>query len=109
MNTIQFPTNTDEPASYYLLSKSQQNKLHDWIKKNLIPYEIKTYNKHHTSTQIKHAIPFYVTNGEFKGAMLEAGFTPKEISKRNSIYKVSKKRCDYLIKRKDLYRELERW
>lgn len=107
MNVIPFPTNTDDPATYNLLSKAEQNRLQEWIDKNLKPYEIKTYNKHHTSTQIKHAIPFYVTNGEFKGATVAAGFTQKEISKKNWIFKVSKKRCDYLIKRKDLYKNLE--
>lgn len=102
MNIIQFPEDTDSPNAYNLLSKEKQKRLQCWISTNLKPYELKTYNEYHSSCQIRNALPFYVTNGEFKGAMLAAGFTPKDSSKKNWVFKISKRRCNNLLLKKKI-------
>lgn len=62
----------NDPEEFYKLDKYTQQKLLDWIDSNLT--ERKYFNHKITSYGLKHMLPFYVTNGAFKGAMLEAGF-----------------------------------
>ena len=63
------------------LTQSEQTTLVAWCS-NL--EKIKTFNTKHTSYGLKHKFEnaregFYVTNGAFKKAMLNAGFSYKEI------------------------------
>jgi len=71
---IELKNNSDlnDPNEFYKLDKNTQQKLLDWIDSNLT--ERKYFNHKITSYGLKHMLPFYVTNGEFKGAMLKAGF-----------------------------------
>ena len=70
----------------------------DWIRMNIIP--VKTHNPYSSSYWIKHVLEhdtgIYVTNNQFKDAMLMCGFTPVGendlnwtfcISKRSPVYK----------------------
>jgi hypothetical protein len=82
------------PADEYAaLSPDEQRRLLDWIAANLGP--AKTPWRGRTSYGLKHdysyamqqAYPgqgtFYVTNGQFKGAMLAAGYVPVDPAEQN--------------------------
>ncbi len=85
----------DSPEEFKQLPMERQAALLDWIEFNLIP--IQSYNEKHTSYGIKHLIHLeehensYFTNGEFKGAMLEAGYRVKNMNSQNWIFNVSEK------------------
>lgn len=85
----------NNPVDYDKLSEYQKYVLHEWIKKHLEPYKIKTYQPHHSSYSLKHLFQrsggFYVTNGQFKAGMLKAGFIPKEFGAKNWTFKLGKK------------------
>lgn len=76
----------NDPMEYFRLPIEMQNKLLDWIEENL--KERETYNHKYSSYKIKHLMPFYVTNGAFKGAMSVAGFKVYDYEKRNWIFNV---------------------
>ncbi len=88
-------TNTiDAPEEFNLMLKEDQNKLLEWIKKTFKP--IKTVDEWNTSYGLKHIFErskggFYITNGEFKGAMLNAGFLPHKYNEQNWRFRISKK------------------
>jgi len=68
----------NDPQHFNTLTDIQKKKLCEWIGATLC-HRI-TINKNHTSYGLKHIFEhsrngFYVTNGTFKGAMLECGFT----------------------------------
>jgi len=67
----------DLPETFYELPQDRQRFLLSWISNNLRPIE--SINTHYTSYSIKHWIEEeypneYFTNGELKGAMLEANY-----------------------------------
>lgn len=67
----------DKHESFYDLPKEEQERVLEWIREGLTP--IKTINSKHTSYGMKHwfqysPLGFYLTNEQFKEAMLEAGF-----------------------------------
>lgn len=67
------------------MTKQEEKILLDWIS-NFKP--IKTFNLKHTSYELKHIFErteqgFYITNDEFKDAMLKAGFKVKDKSAVN--------------------------
>lgn len=62
----------NNPSEFYKLDYEHQEKLLDWISFNLS--ERKGFNYRFSSYRLKHLLPFYVTNGEFKGAMLRLGY-----------------------------------
>jgi len=77
---------TLETEEYNKLSKTQQNELQSWIKGRFT--HRKTVNKNHTSYGYKHVFEndihgFYISNEQFKGAMLEAGYEPRDKSAKN--------------------------
>lgn len=81
----------DSPEAFYRLSLNKQNELIEWCKKL---NKIKSYNKHHSSYGLKHMFEhnhFYVYNGQFKGAMLLAGFNVKNIRDLNWYFNISEK------------------
>ena len=80
---------------YNKLSEEEKRALKNWIKKNFIPTE-RTYLDGWTSYGLKHVFEesfggFYVTNDQFKWAMLECGFKPKDPSALNWKFKISKR------------------
>ena len=62
----------NDPGEFYKLDPETQGKLLDWISINLT--KRKGFNYRYSSYRLKHLLPFYVTNGAFKGAMIRAGF-----------------------------------
>jgi len=91
------------PDEFYKLDKSTQQKLLDWINSNLT--ERKYFNRKITSYGLKHMLPFYVTNGEFKGAMLEAGYKVLDKTEMNWNFNVYVRRKRY---KKPYYKKLIR-
>lgn len=83
-------TENDYPEQFDKLPKERQEFLLDWIDKNLSP--IQSFNERHTSYGLKHLVKGeYYTNGEFKGAMLKAGYKVKDKSELNWVFNVSQK------------------
>lgn len=68
--------------------EEKEEKLIHWIKRNLIPR--KTINKHVTSYTLKHLFQgqtgVYVTDREFKEAMIKCGLFPVSYSVNGSAY-----------------------
>ena len=63
-------------GDYFNLTDEKRNVLWDWCYFNF--YKRKTVNKRYTSYGLKHIFErskngFYITNGQFKGAMLASG------------------------------------
>ena len=85
----------DSPAEYDELPEERKQFIQAWIRKYLNP--INTFNRKHTSYGLKHLIEKaasgnqYFTNGEFKGAMLAAGYEPLDPKAQNLIFKISEK------------------
>lgn len=74
-------------------TESEQEIVRDWISKNLYPR--KTVLSDRTSYGLKHIlqrdIGIYLTNNEFKDAMLLAGYEPANPNELNWHYAISKK------------------
>lgn len=75
----------EELLEFETLSYEQQSTLIKWCESLS---KIKSFNFNHTSYGLKHLFEkepfgFYITNGAFKKAMIEAGF--KHTSKNGSI------------------------
>lgn len=83
----------NHPKSFYQLTTEEQQELVDWINSNFD--SIKSINERHTSYGLKHLFEnnggFYISNGAFKGAMLESGFEAKDESALNWKFNVSEK------------------
>jgi len=82
---------TDSPLAFYRMLDHEQEVLADWCDQLV---KIKTINQRHSSYGLKHIFSsnaFYVTNGEFKGAMLVAGFTPDDKTRTNWCFNVSER------------------
>jgi len=68
----------NQPSSYEQLTDEEKAALHEWIERELAPSnEVGP----HASYSLKHILQrlsggFYVTNGQFKGGMLVAGYEP---------------------------------
>ncbi|MGB9609401.1 MAG: hypothetical protein ACPL7M_00395 [Bryobacteraceae bacterium] len=80
----------NDPAGFQKLEPEQQAALLDWIRAVLVP--AKTVFRR-TSYGMKHDFErepdgFYIYNGAFKGAMLEAGFQPVDASEINWRFRV---------------------
>ena len=78
---------------FYKLPPERQQKLLDWIYANL--RKSPRLNHRHTSYNIKSFVNLgpgessYFTNGEMKGAMLEAGFRAGDTNLRNWIFNIT--------------------
>lgn len=82
----------DHPYDFENLAPLQQEVLIHWVKFNLGRSE--RYYKKASSYTLKHYFEqspegFYVTNGQFKGAMLAADYTVKNTAEKNWYFKVS--------------------
>ncbi len=64
-----------------------------WIKENILPRD--TVNDRHTSYGIKHILErdteIYLTNNEFKDAMMMCGYYPADENELNWTYCISEK------------------
>lgn len=83
----------NHPKSFEQLTAGEQQKLVEWINTNFD--SIKSINERHTSYGLKHIFEnnggFYISNGAFKGAMLQCGFEAKDESALNWKFNVSEK------------------
>ncbi len=74
----------NQPSSYERLSESEKAALQEWIGRELVPSN--TMGEH-CSYGLKHIYErlggSYVNNGEFKGAMLVAGYEPLDRKELN--------------------------
>ncbi len=69
----------NDPEEYAGLTEKAQAALQVWIRLAIAPAPPRT--RGWSSYFLKHefeAVGFYITNGEFKGAMLAAGYAPKD-------------------------------
>lgn len=78
----------NKPEHFNELSAKEKDDLLDWINANLEPYRTQGYYSRRNSYRLKHNFEFsedgfYVTNGQFKGAMLASGFEPKDYDDLN--------------------------
>ncbi|MGO4936631.1 hypothetical protein ACTQ54_03175 [Fundicoccus sp. Sow4_H7] len=76
---------TDDPYSFFELSKQEQENLLMWClifeRTNKFNHRISSYGLKHIYERNLHGS--YVTNGQFKGAMLLAGFKVYDVDKKN--------------------------
>lgn len=89
----------DSPLAFLELSKEEQKTLVNWCKRL---EKVGTQNRHVTSYGLKHKFEwdhFYINNGQFKGAMLIAGFTPGDVSQLNWTFNISKRSINILERR----------
>lgn len=70
-----------------------QQEVFDWIRESIVSRE--TPNFRHTSYGIKHILErdteIYLTNNEFKDAMMLCGFMPVDENELNWCYRISEK------------------
>ena len=82
------------------LSVETQQKVYTWIKDGFI--KRKTVNGNHSSYGLKHVLQddtgIYLTNNQFKDAMMICGFNPVNPNDLNWYYKISQK--SPIVKRK---------
>ena len=83
------------PSDYNNLTTDEQMIIRGWIGTNLDP--VSTFNLDVTSYGLKHKFErskegFYVSNGQFKGAMLDVGgFKVKNTNDLNWQFNISKR------------------
>ncbi|HFU7087177.1 TPA: hypothetical protein ACGN8S_002212 [Bacillus cereus] len=82
------------PADYENLSEEQQETLQNWIFNNFDM--IHSYNLDNSSYGMKKLFEnspqgFYITNGQFKGAMLKRGYKATNRNDINWYFNVSKR------------------
>lgn len=83
----------NDPKMFEKMCKNKQSVLLKWINENISP--INSFSNI-SSYRLKHLFEesingFYVTNGEFKGAMLRAGYKIKNLTDTNWRFNISKK------------------
>ncbi len=92
----------DRPAEFRSLSVEEQTKAIEWCSRYFI--RTRTYNDKHTSYGLKHTLQdydgTYLTNGQFKGAMLLCGYLPRNVEDLNWIFQISEKSPALTVKRK---------
>lgn len=82
----------DQPEAFNMLDPLEKAALLAWI-----GYAMRPASRYsdHTSYGMKHAfehVCFYATNGQFKGAMLAAGYEPEDPTELNWVFKVKPRR-----------------
>ena len=92
----------DLPEQYEQLTTAQKAILCVWIKTNLLPK--RSVNRKHDSYSLKHlfedsTLGFYITNGQFKGAMLECEFDPDVEDEKNWCFRISESSPAFRIRR----------
>jgi hypothetical protein len=90
-----YSRNLDPPSGYHNLLPDTRAELLLWIWRNLKPTKAKVYPG--TSYGLKHDFErdagYYVGNGAFKGAMLEAGYEPVDPREQNWRFRCTKARA----------------
>lgn len=75
------------------LDPKEQEIVLEWVRANFIP--IKRANYKHSSYYLKHVMQYengiYLTNNQFKDAMLICGFNPVDPNELNWRYRISEK------------------
>ena len=99
MNAIH---DVDLPEQFEKLTSEQKEILCSWIYGNIVPR--KTVNRSYSSYGLKHffedsARGFYITNGQFKGAMLECEFDPDDEDEKNWCFRISESSPAFRIRR----------
>lgn len=85
----------NRPIAFLDLAASEQHRLVDYCTQSFIQRASPNHNW--TSYGLKHLFEneatssFYVSNGQFKGAMLIAGFFPVAAETVNWVYRISQK------------------
>lgn len=85
------------PTEFNELTPEERQSLVSWIATNI--NAIQSFNDRHTSYGLKHLFEssndgFYITNGQFKGAMIDLGFNVKDTTDLNWVFNISQKsRC----------------
>jgi hypothetical protein len=80
--------------SEYELSDVEKETIYNWIMQNIIPE--KTPNKNYTSYALKNLFEesqdgFFITNKQFKEAMVRCNFVPVNKNKLNWEFRISLK------------------
>lgn len=90
----------DDPSEFERMPQGEQTALVTWIKKTFAPHRSIADTD---SYCLKHVFErgeggFYVTNGQFKGAMVAAGFLPETTRENNWRFRIRRKhRCPYAL------------
>jgi hypothetical protein len=84
----------DSPKEFDLLPPLKRELVLQWISWTMCPAV--TIWRDATSYGLKHAaeddLGFYISNGQFKGAMLEAGYEPVDTLDRNWLFRARPQR-----------------
>lgn len=102
----------DSPLGFLELTQYEQRRLIDWCNRL---EKVKSFNHYISSYGLKHYFEhddgFYITNGQFKGAMLICGFQVASTKKINWYFNISKKSVNEIYRRinklDNYYREKE--
>ncbi len=82
----------NQPEDYQKLSATNMGILDMWVKNRLMPVRTAPRRGMMSSYELKHIMErengLYVTNGQFKGAMQQAGFKAYNTSDINWLYRV---------------------
>jgi len=74
----------NSPERFHELPADEQDAIRAWIRENVVRQRepLSSYSLKHIAEK---ALGFYVGNGEIKGAMLEAGYTPLDTRRERGI------------------------
>ncbi len=98
----------NSPGLYNRLSPSNQASVQAWIQRAISPGTGRTSDGRMSSYGLKHCFErspggFYLTNGAFKGAMLAAGYEPRDSTALNWQFRIEP-RCPRRIRQQFLGR-----
>ena len=79
--------NIDDPRQYLLRDIGERRVLLNWIHNGMEARSLRRCTSYALKHLFENATGVYVTNGVFKGAMLAAGFEPKDSSEQNWRFK----------------------
>lgn len=90
------PTDTDlanlpvnRPDGYETLSELEKQTLQEWIELAIQPAKHKhSFSSYGLKHEYEYQTGLYVTNGQFKGAMLQCGYTPIDTNAINWKYRI---------------------
>src|SRR6266702_740786 len=87
-NTGQLETSS-YPGEYDELSELEKKTLHYWIEHAIQPAkQVSRHNSYDLKHYFERQTEIYTTNGQFKGAMLVAGYLPENIKELNWHYRI---------------------
>ena len=90
----------DRPSQFLNLDSDVQSLVLKWCKEHFIP--TKSFNDKHTSYDLKHILQnqngTYLTNGQFKGAMILSGFRVKSVEDLNWHFNISEQSAALKLK-----------